>query len=199
MIKSYVHQSIKFAEKILEKDRKGLSIDCIAAIHLYTMGWSIKESSLYYILNNELRSSKRDNIKIYFPLIRLIIEGMNKLDIYKKSIWRGINLNVSKLYKKDDEIIWWSFSSCTKDAGILKSSSFLGQKGPRTLFKIDGHNGVQITNFSSFKNEDEVLLYPGTILKVNGILDVGNDLIIIDLNVDYISPKMIDIPQSKFY
>jgi len=200
MIESYTYQAIKFAEKLSLIEKKGLSIDCIAAIHLYTMGWSDPNESFYYKINNVLRSSKRENIKIYFPLLRLLLFGLNKLDIYPKSIWRGIGKDLIKeyQYKKDDEIIWWSFSSCTNDSSVLNSSNFLGQNGNRTLFKIDnGHNGVIITQFSSFKNENEVLLLPGTIFKIGGILNVGNGLTIIDLNVVNDVPQMIDFPKSK--
>jgi len=116
---------------------------------------------------------------------------MIKLETYPHSIWRGVSKSM-KNYKKGDEIIWWSFSSCTNDPSVLESSLFLGKTGERTLFKIDGHNGKKITNFSSIPSESEVLLIPGTTLKVNGILDVGNGLTIIDLIYDSMAPQMID-------
>jgi len=220
MIESFVYQSNKFAKNLLlNKDElinkkliknnnnnninnnikelkeslNKLSIDNIAAINLYTRDWGLNYNSLYKILNNVLREEKRDKIKPYFELLKLILDGLLLLPKYNKPIWRGVKLELFQQYPKNENITWWSFSSCTKSMEILEPETFLGCKNKRTLFHIlPPHNGIDITLFSNYSNEDEILLLPGSCFIVNSILRQG-DLTIIELILDKDAPFMIDI------
>ena len=55
----------------------------------------------------------------------------------------------------------------------------------RTIFNIQVLNGVDIVRYSIYQEEDseaEVLLYPGTKLKVVDAMDMGNGLFIVHLH-----------------
>merc|ERR1711944_171443 len=63
----------------------------------------------------------------------------------------------------DQGLTWWAFSSTTTRES--KIDVFIGDTGKRTVFTIDAI-GVDIAAFSSYPNEREVLLLPGTCLVV---------------------------------
>ena len=55
------------------------------------------------------------------------------------------------------------------------SNMFLGNSGPRTMFDITARSLVAIKDFTSMP-EEEIILLPGTILQVIGVLDAGMHL-----------------------
>jgi len=58
---------------------------------------------------------------------------------------------------------------------------FLDKAGPRTFFEINIAKGVNISPYSFFPNEEEVLLLPGTRLRVVEQLDLGGGLVVVQL------------------
>jgi hypothetical protein len=60
-------------------------------------------------------------------------------------------------------------------------SNFLGDSGVRTLFNIEIFNGRVICDFSDYASEEEVLLLPGTHVRVIGELKQSDGLHIIHL------------------
>ena len=82
-------------------------------------------------------------------------------------------------YPKDKEVWWWAFSSTTKQLETLTYPQFLGKSGVRTVFLIEILHGVDLERYSAFQGEEseaEVLLYPGTKLKVVGSMEMGGGL-----------------------
>ena len=64
---------------------------------------------------------------------------------------------------------WWGVTSCTKTPEVLASAQFFGVSGERTLFMLSCTQGVDISDFSDYP-EDEVLLMPGTCFKVGKVM-----------------------------
>ncbi|CAF2836690.1 unnamed protein product [Rotaria sp. Silwood2] len=139
-----------------------LTTDESAAIHLYTMQWATSQESLFVQLNRTLRSEVRDNLKPWFSYLKLFLTALYKLPSMKGTIWRGIHGDVSDQYRKD--FIWWGFSSCTETMPILEQ--FIGRSGVRTIFMVECLTGKSIRNHSFYKKENEILLMPGTYLRV---------------------------------
>ncbi|CAF1423770.1 unnamed protein product, partial [Rotaria sordida] len=79
----------------------------------------------------------------------------------------------------DDDIVWWGFSSCTESVDVMEQ--FVGKSGVRTLFNIECINGKAIRAHSHYKKESEILLLPGTYLRVVGKWSPAKDLYIIHL------------------
>jgi len=148
-------------------------VEQAAAINLYTQEWTLRENSLYYKLNLALRSEDRTLIKPYFGYLRLFFEAMQYLPNYlhTPTIWRSMKDVVD--YRKDKKLFWWGVSSCTTDMTVL--NSFLGKdlNTPRTIFNIHTSSAVQISQFSNFKMEAEVILLPGRYLEVLNVLQQG--------------------------
>jgi hypothetical protein len=78
------------------------------------------------------------------------------------SLWRGVNLDISKNFTEGEEITWWSFNSCSSSVKVIKQ--FLGSVS--TLIMIEAKNGKQISTYSNFPQENEVILGLGTRLCV---------------------------------
>ena len=79
----------------LENAGGQLSSDEVAAIRLYTM-----QSPLYRRLNAALRDANRANLAPYLLYLRLFLEAMRKVQPYTAPLWRGVRLDLTRLYKK---------------------------------------------------------------------------------------------------
>ncbi len=56
-----------------------LTPDESASIMLYSMEWSSREKSFYFILNKSLRSENRQLLKPWFLYLRLFLHALSKL------------------------------------------------------------------------------------------------------------------------
>jgi hypothetical protein len=165
----------------------GLTKDESASIYLYTMEWNFQ--SLYIMLNRALRSENRSDLRPWFGYLKLFQTAIDKLPSIKQNLWRGIDKNMNSTYKKGDAITWWAVSSCSEDIDVIRS--FLGQNRNSTLFMIEASNGKSISKYSSFKNENEILLAPCTSLRV-----LANSLEHSGLHVVHLR-ELNDIPQPS--
>ena len=154
-------------------DPHGLDADEAGALWLYTA-----ESDLYPTLNQLLRTRDRSALKPFFPYLQLMLTARSKLPKYTGSVWRGVKgIDLRAKYPTDKEVWWWAFSSTTKQLKTL--TTFLGTSGVRTVFMIEIFQGVDLQRYSAFQgknSEAEVLLYPGTKLKVVGSMEMGGGL-----------------------
>lgn len=56
---------------------------------------------------------------------------------------------------------------------MAQSAQFLGSTGPRTVFAISLDNGKDISRYSCYQSEKEVLVVAGTCLKVQNSMDMA--------------------------
>ncbi|CAF4585908.1 unnamed protein product [Rotaria sp. Silwood1] len=146
----------------------GLTCEESASIYLYTMDWG--EQSLYRVLNEVLQENDRSVLIPWHGYLKLIDTALKKLPSLQKNLWRGINVDISKNYKENDELTWWRFSSCSSSVVVKK---FLGSIS--TLFMIEARNAKDISPYGNFPEEKEVILQLGTRLRVvSDILDHGS-------------------------
>lgn len=138
----------------------GLTREESAALFLYTMDWG--DNSFYLAINRALRAEDRSTLKPWFSYLRLFDTAVQKLPNVRKSIWRGVKTDISRCFKKGDEFTWWSINSCSTSVNVIKD--FLASNS--TLFLIEAVNGKDISKYTNFLNEQEVILCPGTRLRV---------------------------------
>jgi hypothetical protein len=165
------------AKQNSKKPADGLTSNESSAIHLYTMQWEEPNVSLYTMLNSTLRSERRETLRPWFRYLKLVLTALYKLPSLKSTVWRGVRGNLSDQY--DEDQIWWGFSSCTESVEVMEQ--FVGKSGVRTLFNIECINGKAIRAHSFYKKESEILLLPGTYLRVVGKWSPAEDLYIIHL------------------
>ncbi|CAF2825906.1 unnamed protein product [Rotaria sp. Silwood2] len=178
------------AKQNSKKPVDGLTRDESAAIHLYTMQWEEPNVSLYTVLNRKLRSERREPLKPWFRYLKLVLTALFKLPSLKAVVWRGVLGNLSDQY--DDDVVWWGFSSCTESVDAMEQ--FIGKSGVRTLFNIECINGKAIRAHSHYKKENEILLLPGTYLRVVGKWSPAKDLYIIHLRETPAPRPYLELP-----
>ena len=134
--------------------------DEAAAIQLYT-----QHCCLYPMLNAALRDHTHpENLTAFKPYLKLFLTALNKLPLVRANVYRGVKGDLHETYDQLQGQVfrWWAFSSTTPRES--QAETFLGE-GERTLFVIDAV-GVDISAFSVFYDEREVLILPGTCLVV---------------------------------
>ncbi|CAF0891155.1 unnamed protein product [Adineta steineri] len=161
----FIDVHAKTAKKHCSIDSKyGLTRDESASIYLYTMETGEGQDNFYALLNAALREESRLLLKPFFSYLRLIDAATTKLPSIKTVVWRGVSRDLSASFKEKQVITWWTVSSCTVKVDIIKG--FIGTSPNSTLFLIECQNGKDVSEYTCFPNEHEVLLMPGTQLQV---------------------------------
>ena len=150
----------------LEPER--LNVDEIAAIHMYT-----QETPFYPTLNALLRSQDRGPLTPYLPYLRLFLTALGKLKPAAATVFRGVNVDLSKQYLTGLEVVWWPISSTTSELDVLNNPMFFDLEQPRTLFTIQTKHAVDIRLYSAMSKEAELVLLPGACFEVKGVLTLS--------------------------
>ncbi|CAF3806419.1 unnamed protein product, partial [Rotaria sp. Silwood1] len=110
-----LERSIKEVKKYCTyPSEHNLTRDESAALLLYTM--EADDQSFYLKLNEILRKEDRNELKPWFPFLKLFDTALNKLPTIKGIVWRAVPGNVVTDYKKDQVLTWWTISSCSVSA-----------------------------------------------------------------------------------
>jgi hypothetical protein len=121
------------------------------------------QTPLVTLLNQALRSDNQRVPKQLFSFLRLIDTALKKLPPTKAIVWRGVhNYDEASTFIEGEVRTWWAITSCTNSIEIAKK--FLGPSG--TLFTIETVNARDISMFSAHPDEQEVVLMPGTRVRV---------------------------------
>ncbi|CAF1298103.1 unnamed protein product [Didymodactylos carnosus] len=96
------------------------------------------ENSFYLILNRALISENHPSLKPWYLYLKLFDNALQKLPSQKMIVWRGIRKDVTKNFKKNDVVTWWSVNSCSAPINIIKN--FLDLHS--TLFLIECINAL---------------------------------------------------------
>jgi hypothetical protein len=168
-----VEHYVSLAKRDCNRNSSILTWDESAAIYLYSM-----PMTFFSRLNEFLRAKNRDVLKPWFAFLKLFLTALEKLPSYELITWRGVAGNVGSAFVDNDTQIWWSINSCSKAINVVEM--YLGDTG--TVFAINATNGKDITAFSAFQEEQEVILMPGSRLHVKyGSLNFKNSLFIVHL------------------
>jgi hypothetical protein len=158
--------------------KHGLTRDESAAIYLYTMEGEGGDNCFYRVLNQTLRGANQHGVKPWFAYLKLFNTALGKLPPLKGGIWRGVPGDMTKSFKKDQVLTWWSVNSCSSSVDVVKK--FLSTYS--TLFLIEAVNGKDVSAYTSYPDENEVLLRPGTQLLVkSNALDHPGGLLVVHL------------------
>ncbi|CAF3744589.1 unnamed protein product [Rotaria sp. Silwood1] len=173
-----------------------LTVDESASIRLYTFNWDRSENSLYYLLNETLRTEKREKLAPWYTYLKLLLTALYRLPPTKETIFRGVKLDISSQYVVGQQHFWWGLSSCTDSMDLLQSKQFCGQEGQRTIFFIKCNSGRSIKRHSFYSGEQEILLMPGFYFEVESNSDLGHGLHFIHL-VEKVPPHvMLPLPEK---
>jgi len=169
-------------QKCSKIPENGLTIDESASIMLYSLEWPPeRENSFYFIFNETLRAANRRKLRPWFQYLKLFIFSLSKLPSFTRNIYRGVKEDLHEQYPKDSTFVWWGFSSCTRSIDVLETEEFLGTKGKRTMFIIEGSAGTDIQHHSFYPTENEILLLAARQFRVEACLNMGNGLFTIQI------------------
>ncbi|CAF1099199.1 unnamed protein product [Adineta steineri] len=124
------------------------------------------ESAAIYIYIMEMTDDSKDRTKVrpWFGYLKLLDSATSKLSNFKGTVFREIDKNVNRSFKKSRKITVWSISSCPTSIDVI--SSFINKSISGTLFHIECLNGKSISSYISYPNENKVMLIPGTTFEV---------------------------------
>eukprot|EP00727_Mastigamoeba_balamuthi_P009294 m51a1_g4988 putative nod3 protein (973) ;mRNA; f:89665-94366 len=153
-----------------------LSTEQATAVALYT--WHDVDSprrSPYAIVNEALMTGS--GLGAARGLAWWVLTSLRRLPRVHPSpgVYRGIRTRVSTgEYKAGEEVTWGAFSSTSTD--VKATEAFVGAKG--TFFEALGCWGYDLSDLSLFPSESEVLLEPGTRLRVESVIDRGSVVVV---------------------
>jgi hypothetical protein len=163
---AYLNQLIEFM--IIRRpgfDRQGLSNTDILAIVTYT-------GNDFYFINHALRSGS--DLESVLPHVFALDEALAKLPDYVGDVKRGTDLpeNVLAIYQPGNIV---------SDPAFLSTSKKTEYSGPHRLL-IHSKTGKDISTFSNFGSEDEVLFRPDVKFRVIKRTTTSDHVIEIELD-----------------
>jgi len=177
-----IQNDLNIVKRKCQNSIDNLSRDELSSLMIYTMGTSRPEDCLYYVLNKHLRCKDRQVLTRWFLYLKLLLTSLSRLPSNPcRTIYRGIKKDFHDDYLNKSKIIWWSFTSCTDSLNTLQSDLFLGQTGQRTLFTIETDSSIDISKYSFYPDENELLLLPGREFHLQGYLYQSSGLHLIQL------------------
>jgi hypothetical protein len=148
---------VAIAKKKYNRHSSLLTRDESAAIYFYSM-----PTSFFSHLQTALRAENRHALNPWLDFLKLLLTAFEKLPSTKATVWRGVNYDATLTFVGNDVYTWWTITSCSISVSIVQP--FLGESG--TLFAIETINGKDISLFSAVPDEQEVILMPGTYVRV---------------------------------
>jgi hypothetical protein len=188
-------------QKLSVNDTDDLTLNELAAIHLYIWEEPPCTKCICYLLNMTIRRGIIEELEVWYPYLNLLLRGFGKLASIGDNctIYRGVrSYDLSDEYKDDGIYTWWTFGSCLRSLDQMKLPTFLGKGGIRTVFKIYSYGGKQFP----LSDDDEVILMPGFHFRVVGKLRSLDDLNTIYIreippsSTEIISPLLLIIKQE---
>ncbi|CAF1672958.1 unnamed protein product, partial [Adineta ricciae] len=156
---------IKMAKRYCKyPSEHGLTREESASLYIYTMEWD--ETSLYRVLNRALRDANREIVKVWFPYLKLLDSALEKLPTTKEVVWRGVSLDIGKNFVKNQVLTWWTVNSCSSSVNVIKK--FFGNETNYTLFMIQALNGKNVSGYTAYEDENEIILPIGSHFRVKG-------------------------------
>ena len=209
---------IKKCQKILEQNfekiikmHPNVTKDESLIICTYTYEDEYKAKlSPYKILNSNLVSNDRKNgiknISKYFYILLKSLRNLTPFNPENKIIYRALGQKVITEiprdnpnyipYKDGNEKTFWAFTSTS----LKLTTDFLGQREDLkvgTKFMIHGNIiGYDISPFSQFENEKEILLEPESKFRIEQVCET-NGVIDVECYILKTSPVLSDIIKPK--
>jgi hypothetical protein len=176
-LETNLHMAALFASNKAQVPGEPLTENEIAVLHLYT-----QDSPVYRVLNARLRSENRDVLRPFLPLVKLLLTAIYKLPQVSDMAYRGVPKDICADFEPGKKKVWWAMSSSTKRIDVLQNALFGGAaSGPRTMIHISTCAAFDISPYSAFRGEDELLLAPGSTFQVIANFSPAPNLFIIQL------------------
>lgn len=139
-----------------------LTRDESASIYIYSME-SVAQT-LSRALNQALTNENRQALTIWFLYLKLFMTALEKLPTVKGTFWRGVSKDLGTSFRRDQQFTWWNMASCTRSVKMM--DGFLVHGSRITMFMIETSSGRDISRYTEYQDEEEVILPMGTQFRV---------------------------------
>lgn len=165
-----------------------LDADQSAALYLYTM--QVNDKSFSRLLNRTLRSENNNDLnKYWLNYIQLILSALKKLPAVKGHVYQGTTYNIKEKYPKGEIITWHGITSCTQIPDNIVNP-MLGKN--LTLLNLKILSGKDISAYSCNNYETEIVLLPGTRLRVMDVKK-NTDLGIDEIHLEEVNDQILQL------
>jgi hypothetical protein len=127
--------------------------------------------------------------QVMAPYIKLLYEALHKLPNKEHAVWRGVNTDLYSKYIRTKGVHLYeeTFTSTTMDMDTM--GSFMGAYGARTMINFHSLTGKDISDYSQFPGEDEVMVLPWTKFTPTNVFRIpGSTLVMVELKESPIAP-----------
>jgi hypothetical protein len=138
-----------------------------------------RSGNVYYALNQALRQRKAAVVPFrrWQGFLYFLMRALDQLPAYTGTVYRGGNTGldqavVRREYKLGRTVQWAAFSSTSTSLAAVKP---FVERGKGVIFKLNVTSGRDISAYSYFPKENEILLSPNTRLVVTSNLYVDNE------------------------
>ena len=116
-----VDQMVWIAKQNSENPSDGLTVDESASIAVLTMEWYPEENSVGYCLNTALRAENHEQLKPWFPYLKLLFHAVSKLPKVSHLLYRGYSGNNANEYQEGREFVLWELSTWVSNINTLEN------------------------------------------------------------------------------
>jgi len=150
-----------------------------------------RNASPYFTLNKVLARRDKSGLLKWGPFLYFLLSGLAKLNNWKGTVYRAIDVpvlqNSNTQYKLSNTVVWVAFSSTSTNVKTMKK--FCKDKKSGTWMILKVIEGKDVSDFSIYPLEQEVLLCPNATFKVENIstmnmkevMDWNKNLDVIDM------------------
>jgi len=101
-------------------------------------------------------------------------------------------------YKKRNTVVWSQFTSCSTNIKVAEEMlAKVTDSTNHTLFHINTRYGYDISEYSVFKQEAEVILLPGAHFTVLKVMDSGKLFVVYLEQIEHKDTYKLDYSRSK--
>jgi hypothetical protein len=157
----------RITEKLIAMKNKSKEEILKCCIYLYSLS-----SFLFKLVNEVLRENNKTKMDTLAPFCYFLTEAIWSdalaQERYKSTVYRGIQLNLDSIHCYQEAIgthkYWYGFTSTSRDREVAEIFG-------NTLFIIDisATGGLDILLYASNRDEEEVILSPGTTFRIDKV------------------------------
>eukprot|EP01103_Thecamoeba_quadrilineata_P002505 TRINITY_DN12456_c0_g1_i1.p1 TRINITY_DN12456_c0_g1~~TRINITY_DN12456_c0_g1_i1.p1 ORF type:complete len:462 (+),score=15.55 TRINITY_DN12456_c0_g1_i1:106-1491(+) len=161
-------------QKALKKSPKLTKAEICSLLYFTSDTFDEKVASVYQLLNRALTSRNSQNLEVWLPFLYYMYEAKKHLPHYQGVVYRGIRSSITTMsshYFHGNCVVWPAFSSTSKNQTVMEDfAKGVGNNGTWMIINIK--EGIELP-FSLIPTEDEVLLFPNTVVQLDQILTVN--------------------------
>ena len=159
--------------------QRGLTLVHAQCIAVYTMDarqfGGAREDSVFFVFNATMRAGDSEQVQRWSAFTKLFCDALEKLPSVSCAVYRGLDqplTQVSHLYVKGSTVYFNSVTSTTTDKVDTLQQFGKGADGrPGTLLRIAATDVKNISMFSAFPNESELVASLNSSYRVATVLE----------------------------